>query len=83
MKTRNQGNGMMKEEDIKELAEIRKIEAELKCPHCKHGIQIEDRNCGAGYIQYKCCSCGYVEQYSDRLGRAITIRYLASQGGEE
>ena len=43
----------------------------LKCPHCKHGIQIEERNCLARYIQYKCIHCGYVEPHKDKLYRVI------------
>lgn len=49
---------------------IETIIDKLRCPWCEHGIQVEERNCIAGYIQYKCTHCGYVESYKDKSGRA-------------
>lgn len=61
----------MREKDIEDLKRVKTISKNLKCPHCKQGTQIEDRNCIQGYIQYKCFNCGYVESYGDHFYRAI------------
>ncbi len=58
----------MTKEEIDELKKHDKLLEELRC-HCG-GIQIEDRNCWAGYIQYKCTNCGQVESYADKSDRA-------------
>ncbi len=60
---------------MNELELVRKCNkklAELKCPQCKRGWQVEDRNCLVGYTQYRCTNCGYVEPYKDKLARAIS-----------
>jgi hypothetical protein len=59
---------IMTEEEIKELQEHDKLMEELKCS-CG-GFQMEDRNCWAGYIQYKCTHCGKIESYRDKSDRA-------------
>lgn len=62
----------MNDEEIKQLKETEKKMDELPCPHCG-GIQVEDRNCIAGYTQYRCTHCGYVEPFKDKMARVIGI----------
>lgn len=59
----------MNKEEIEQLKETEKKKDELPCPHCG-GIQVEDRNCIAGYTQFRCTHCGYVEPFKDKLARA-------------
>jgi len=60
---------------IEELKAVERVKESLRCPQCG-GIQSEEKNCGRGrYRQWRCCSCGYVEQDSDKLRRATLIRF--------
>lgn len=40
------------------------------------GTQVEDRNCIAGYVQFKCCRCKRVEPYDTKSRRAILRMWL-------
>jgi len=60
-------------EVVQTVKRFEELMGSLRCPHCKHGIQIEERHCIQGYIQYKCTSCGYVEPYNCKSTRVYLI----------